>query len=181
VRLPRIGIAEIMALVGLVAVDCWVYGFMVGRDHTYTLLWLILEAIWLMANALAIGLYLAFKGWVRKEPPRPFLAGFVVVGTVSMILAALLMNFFPEVIVGFVQHSVLWPSIVPMLERAGLLYSSVGRFILIMVILACLAAPQFILAMAGGLITRHYGIKLAMKRRRQASPLTDPPAVSAVS
>jgi hypothetical protein len=180
-KLPRIAISEIMALVGLVAVDCWAYGFMVGRGHTNDLLRLILDAILLMANTLAIGLYLAFKGWVRKEPPRPFLAGFVVVGTVSMILAALLMNFFPEVILVFVQHSVLWPSIVPMLERAGMLYSSVGRFILTTVILACLAAPQFILAVAGGFIARHCRNKQANALRRQASPSPDPSAMSAVS
>jgi hypothetical protein len=178
-KLPRIGIAEIMALVGLVAIDCWAYGFMVGRGPD--LLRWILAATLPMANALAIGLHLALKGWARKGPSRPFLAGFVVVGTVSMILAALKMTFYPDGVDVFVHNAFLKPWVVPMLDRAGLLDSSVGRSILITAILACLAAPQFILALAGGLITRHYGIKLAMERRRQASPLPDPSAVSAVS
>jgi hypothetical protein len=178
-KFPRIAISEIMALVGLVAVDCWAYGVMVGRGPDL-LRWLLVTTL-PMANALAIGLYLTFKDWLRKGPSRPFVVGFVVVGTVSMILAALKMAFFPEGIDVFVNYAVLKPTVVPTLERAGLLDSSVGQFILTTVILACLAAPQFILAVAGGLIARHCGNKLAMERRRQASPLPDPPAVSAVS
>jgi hypothetical protein len=178
-KLPRIAISEIMALVGLVAIDCWAYGFMVGPGPD-RLQWLLATTL-PMANALAIGLYIAIKGWMRRGRSRPFLAGFVVVGTVSMILAALKMAFFPKGIDAFVYYAVLEPTVVPTLGRVGLLDSSVGQFILATVILACLAAPQFILAVAGGLIARHCRNRLAMKRRRPASPQADPSAVSAVS
>jgi hypothetical protein len=182
VRIPRISILGMMGLVGLLAVDSWAYSVFLRRVVVDEVLgWLLrpLATTLLTANALAIGFYLLYKGSVGNERARPFLVGFVAAGTVSMGLAAVASKVFPVSIDTFFI-AVLNASLLPMLKWAGLDHTLVGLALVVTAMMALLALPQLIAAVLGGLITRRYGIKLAMERRRQASPLPDPPAVSAV-
>jgi hypothetical protein len=177
-KLPRIAIAELMGLVGLVAVDYWAYSVMIRFVPSNDRLVGALVATLPMANALAIGLCLAFKGWAGRSPSRPFLAGFVVVGIACVVLAAIEASIFPDVVTERTRWVI--ESSAPLLLRAGQ-DDPATLFALYSTVMAYLAVPQFILAVAGGLIARHYGIKLEIERRCQTPPRPDAPAVSAVS
>jgi hypothetical protein len=184
-KLPRIGIADLMALVGIIAVNCWAYSlWLQPRSAHDDFNWFeaTLLEILPMADALAIGSYLMIKRRVRKERPGPFLVGFVVVGTASMLMVVIAFATLPDWILEKLD-AVFQALLAQPLEQAGIGIgeSLAGDFLLITAAMLFLAFPQFILAAVGGSIARHCGNKRKNERRRQASPLTDPPAVSAVS
>jgi hypothetical protein len=185
VKLPHISISEIMALIGLVAVNCWAYSLWVqprSAHDGFNWFEATLLEILPMADALAIGTYLIIKRRVRKERLGPFLVGFVVVGTASMLMVVIAFATLPVWILEKLD-AVFQALLAQPLEQAGIGIgeSLAGDFLLITAGMLFLAFPQFILAAAGGLVARHCGNKREIERRRQASPLTDPSAVSAVS
>jgi hypothetical protein len=81
-RLPRVSIADVMALTVLVALDClaWKDYFDDGLIFV-TFRLLILPVL----NVLAISLYVAI-GKMRKGEPIPFLASFLVIGGLTVVV-----------------------------------------------------------------------------------------------
>jgi hypothetical protein len=162
VRLPRIAIAELMALVVLAAINCWVVSGMLGGwppAIAFTL-----AAILLMANVLVVGLFLVLRSRVRKVKTRPFLAGFLAAGAGAMVLEGLLVAIFPSSLMLHIRAT--FEPLEKLLERAGLpIGSRTMDLIGISIVVAYLAIPQFLGAVIGGLITSRYRIKLVIERR----------------
>jgi amino acid transporter len=154
VCIPRVSIAEFMALVGLVAVDCRaIVAFVPGQDLTVGL---ILLGGLPMVNALAIGLLLLRRRSPRQEP-RHFLLGFEVAGAIALFLV--------------VASSVVFPLPLAMhlnsvFRTVGLLHTMIGsdvgqpvrdviEYTLVMIYVAF---PQLILALIGGWVAHRVPI-----------------------
>jgi hypothetical protein len=78
-RLPRCSIADVMALTALVALDCLAWRD--GYAPPFTLLRLLLLP---SLNVLIVATYLLMRG-IRWRALAHFMAGFVVVGWLSML------------------------------------------------------------------------------------------------
>jgi hypothetical protein len=77
---PLFSIAEMMAVVAVVAIDCWA---MRARQPAPTLIFLALGGL-PMQIALVVGLLITFRRR-RTEKPVPFLVGFEVVGSTCLL------------------------------------------------------------------------------------------------
>jgi hypothetical protein len=162
VRLPRIAIAELMALVVLAATDCWLLSEM--RNGWLQAITPGLFSTLLMANVLVIGLFLVVRNRVRKVKTRPFLTGFLAVGAASMVLEGLLITIFPMQL----AHHILatFEPLELLLASAGMPVGSTGMGLIGNgVVMIYLSIPQFLGAGIGGLITSRYKIKLVIARR----------------
>jgi hypothetical protein len=81
-RLPRVSIADVMALTVLVALDSLAW----KKYEVDSLILLILRFLILpVLNVLSIGLYVAI-GKKRKGEPIPFLASFLVIGSLTVVV-----------------------------------------------------------------------------------------------
>jgi amino acid transporter len=81
VRLPSFSIAEMMAIVALVALDCM--AIRVGSP--LTVYCLVLGGL-PMQGALVVGLVIVFRRRREREKLLPFLTGFVVVGWICHLI-----------------------------------------------------------------------------------------------
>jgi hypothetical protein len=81
-RLPRVSIADVMALTVLVALDCLAW---TKCDDDWLILLSLRLLILPVLNVLAIGLYVAI-GKMRKGEPIPFLASFLVIGSLTVVV-----------------------------------------------------------------------------------------------
>jgi hypothetical protein len=81
-RLPRVSIADVMALTVLVALDCLAWK---KYDDDWLILLILRTLILPVLNVLVIGLYVAI-GKLRRGEAIPFLAGFLVVGSLTVVV-----------------------------------------------------------------------------------------------
>jgi hypothetical protein len=154
VRLPRIAIAEVMILVGLVAIDCRaIVAFRPGQDLTVGL---ILLGGLPMANALAIGLLLLRRRFPQQEI-RHFLLGFEVAGAIALFLVVTSSAMFPLPLATHLNS---------VFRVVGHVHTMVGTdmrqpvrdVIEYTLVMAYIAVPQLILALIGGWVARRVPI-----------------------
>jgi hypothetical protein len=149
VRLPSFSIAEMMAIVAVVALDCLV--IRVASSHP-AFPYLILGGL-PMQSALVIGLLVMFQRRRRMEKPFPFLIGFEVVGWIGHLIYVILC--FQIGARSIDRH--LGETLSPLLRATGFPRFStpdmIYRFILIM---AYVAAPQLAATLVAGWISQRW-------------------------
>jgi hypothetical protein len=173
VRLPRITIERMLALVALAALDFWAYDFWAGRSQNLRLN-LIVMTSQLMANVLAIGMILARRSReTRAEPgPGPGWLGFRAGGATALVLSILTLALLPyDSLGGYIQW--LWrpvrgvsDDIEGLLETLPMPIATVTARLLCM---AYASVQQFALALVGAWVGRRYKFTFSVERRRRPS------------
>jgi hypothetical protein len=147
VKRPSFSIAELMAIVVIVALDCLV---MRARQPAPTLIFLALGGL-PMQIALVIGLLHMFRRR-RTERPFPFLIGFEVVGWICLLIYAVLCFQVPRSIDGHMGEA-----LGPLLRATGLQpFSPPDWVIRVGLALSYLTAPQLAAALVGGWIRQRW-------------------------
>jgi hypothetical protein len=86
VKRPSFSIAEMMAIIAIVAMDCLIIR---ATQSNVTLVYVTLGGL-PMQGALVIGLLLMYRRRRRLEKPLPFLIGFEVIGWIGHVIYVLL-------------------------------------------------------------------------------------------
>ena len=148
---PSFSIAEMMAIVAVVALDCLAIGL--GRSPQSGL-YLILGGLPLQC-ALVIGLFVMIRRRRRIEKPLPFLFGFEVIGWTShliyvaaCVLAATSIASYMDNVFDILDR-VLGPNHVR-------ITSMVGVFTICGLVASCLTAPQLAAALVAGWGSRRW-------------------------
>jgi F0F1-type ATP synthase assembly protein I len=163
-KLPRLTIANLMALVLLVALDVWVCKALPlrGPSPDLDLSDLLIFGALPMANVLAIGLVPLARSRVQHAGRRPALVGFEVGGLVALLLFLVCaLN---------LTH--------PLHEGVGGVLTAIGLVPPGPVFLACattlLLVPQLALALLGGWLCRRYAIRVRIIVERRTIPVPEP-------
>ncbi len=144
-RLPSFSIAEMMAIIVLVALDCLVIR---ARQQPLTWIYLVVGGL-PMQSALVSGLFLMFRRRRLSKKWLPFLIGFEVVGWISFLMYVDLCFRAP---IAIDQH--LQQALNPLLGASGsgpfslpvLIYRS-------LLAMSYLTAPQLVVALIAGWIS----------------------------
>lgn len=159
-KLPRLTISNLMALVLLVALDIWVCQALplVGPQLIPDLSDLLIFGALPMANVLAIGLAPLARAAGEHKGRRPALVGFEVGGLIALVV--------------FLAGSLTLTH--PLHEGVGRLLTSIGLvppgpvFLTAAVILLLL--PQLALALLGYWLCQRYKIRMRINVERRATP-----------
>jgi hypothetical protein len=154
-RLPSFSIAEVMAIVAIVAVDCAAIRLRVDEN--------ILVGGLPMQSALVIGLLLVFR-WRRRGDNRlPFLVGFEIGGWIASVILLAVCVFAP---ISLDQH--LRHILAPFLRVTGSEPFSLAYMACTLIIATSyLTAPQLAAALLVGWISKRWW--------KQPHPETVPP------
>jgi hypothetical protein len=169
VRLPRLTISGLMALVLLVALDVWVGRALVmdlrpSGTYLAELADLVVFGALPMANVLSIGFYLIMRSRHEDERnrPGPGLVGFEVGG-----LAALLVFLAGSLILAHSLH-----------EGVGLVVRAIGPVppgpVFLTAAVIVLLVPQLALALLGARLGRTYRIRVSVTVERRTIPDPEP-------
>ncbi len=152
-RLPRLTIAEVMALTVLAAADCLVFR---EAYENYRLALFFFGGLPLL-NVLTVGLVLLAKRR-RAGGSRGFLPGFEIAGGAILACYLALIAAFPEE-----GTDLLGRITVPFIPLAGRFFPA-GRAAAFSIVIAIVTVPELAIAAMGGLL--HWRYRVAIKRRR---------------
>jgi hypothetical protein len=146
----RCSIAGLMAVIGLVALDCMTIRTPLS-GLSLTVGMLLLGGL-PMTNILAAGLLPLLSGRSGRGADRPWLVGFEVVGWIALLLYASCAYYHPDA---------LREGLVDALRSLRVL----GNPAFLAGVVAVLSAPQLGLALLGGWLNRRYGIGVTIADR----------------
>jgi uncharacterized protein YggT (Ycf19 family) len=155
-RPSRFSIAGIMALTALIALDCLVTRAVWGFNDIRVAMLYFGGLPWL--NVLVIGLAV-LRGRRRRNEPAAFLVGFEVVGwamLVSFVTLIFASTLVCELVMGWLER--LLNPLAEMTPPLGLVAAMASA-------MTILTLPQLIVAVAGGLFTRRYRIRIERRER----------------
>ena len=145
VRTLSISIAEVMAIIALVAVDC----LAIRIDPFWTFPYLILGGL-PMQIALVIGLLRMYRRRKRMEKSLPFLIGFEAVGWISLLMYVVICFRAPVAIDQHLVHTLSF-----LVDRSVTFPLSTGNLIYRGTLaMSYLSAPQLAAALVAGLVSQ---------------------------
>jgi hypothetical protein len=145
VRVPSFSIAEMMAIVAIVALDCLV----IRARQPVTFVFLVIGGL-PMQSALMIGLLLVFRWRRRMENPLPFLVGFEVAGWIVHVIYVLLCIQAARAIDVHLVNT-----LDPLLRATGFTpFSTPDWIIWTGLAMFYVTAPQFLIALVAGWISQ---------------------------
>jgi hypothetical protein len=145
---PSFSIAEMMAIIAIVALDCLLIR---AKQHSVTILFLVLGGS-PMQIALMLGLLLMFRRRGRMEKPNSFLIGFEVVGWLCLLIYVVLCF---QVSRSIDRH--LGDTLGPLLLVTGFRHFSMPDWIIrVGLAMSYLTIPQLTIALVGGWISERW-------------------------
>jgi hypothetical protein len=156
VKLHRLRIAWVMALVALVALN-------LGTIREYPVGYLVNDLILMgclpIGNVLAVGLLLGF----RSRTSRPFLLGFELFGATALASYSIVASLFAmEVVVPYLRSVTQ-----PLSDSFGRRPHSTAQLVaLYSFATVMLGLPQLVIALVGGLLFHAYGERRAARPAR---------------
>jgi hypothetical protein len=147
VKVPHIRIAQFMAVVALIALDCvLVREVAQSRFYSPFIEWCLVGAL-PIPNVLALVIYCLVTQ--KRRELRAFLSGFAYFGAAAMVCSLALSWFFPEA-----ARYPLRSALNPMFARMGSPDSS--RPIFLAAAAALVLLPQVAIALTGGLLISRF-------------------------
>ncbi len=160
-RLPSFSIAEMMAIIALVALECLAIR---ASQRSLTTIYLLVGGL-PMQSPLVSGLFLMFRRRRRMEKSLPFLVGFAIVGWISLLIFGDICFRAP---VAIDQH--VSDTLSTSLTALGLQPFSTQDIIWkVMVVSTYLTAPQLVVALIAGWIS-HWWWKRAHPETMPSHP-----------
>ncbi len=155
-RLPRLSIADVMALTVLAALDSLI-ARAAWRTNNFVLLLFCGVVPWL--NVLIVGLVVLWRRITRSERIA-FLFGFEVAGSATLMLfVALIFGFRDASLEAFITATSPLNPLVDAAPPAGLVVA-VG------VVMIAMTIPHFIVALVFGFLNRRYCVEIKLRTPR---------------
>ncbi len=160
-RWPRFSIAGLMALTALIALDCLATRVGWGSNDVRVAMLYFGVLPWL--NVLLVGLAV-LRGRRRRNEPVAFLVGFEAFGWAVLVFSVTLILAFAAACEPVIEglDRLLGPltGVVPPLGFAAAL----------VIAMTILTLPQLIAAVAGGLLTRRYRVRIERREPVRVGP-----------
>jgi hypothetical protein len=159
-----------MVLVAILACDSLAIRALTEVDRPEALLLILLGGV-PTANVLLLGLRPIARGWMQRQDTRPVLIGFEVAGCAALLSYVAISLVAPDFMLDLLEK-LLEAILTPILRGFGVdEHDDSGPLIVISFLAAAflLSVPQIALAVAGGLFTRRYEVRLVIRRRGRRS------------
>ena len=164
-KLPRLSIANLMAVVALIAIDI----SLIKSQDWYSLI--LLAGFLPLANILAISGLAAIRGALWRNEVTPFLFGFQVSGWTALFVYTIISNYPSFVATSLMDLQLRLEDLIcdnlvslRLISRMGL--SDHDKAIYLASLGFVYLVPQLLIALAGGWISSRLGIKVVIERKR---------------